>query len=230
MIRQLVRWSVLPLLPLLVPLVACGNQMDTVAVEDRIKADIERQGRRLSLREVRCPAGVTRQAGAFFRCVGELEPEGTFTINVTQQDNQGTVTWEVPNSKVMLNLAKVEERLQQGLSEALGQPSLVDCGEAIYRANQPGDQFECRVVGGLTDGTDRIHAIWVKVDATGNLDWQELRDSRSMATERPQARPSSTSPSRAAASDLPASDGMTTPRSSKANPSSAPSPPGGTQY
>ncbi|HIK44509.1 MAG TPA: DUF4333 domain-containing protein [Leptolyngbyaceae cyanobacterium M65_K2018_010] len=160
---------------------ACGNRLDPTDLEATIKADIERQGRRLSLKEVRCPTNVTRQAGAYFRCVGVLDPEGPFTINVTQQDSQGTVTWDVPNSKVLLNLLKVEASLQQGLSQATGQRAVIDCGSAIYRVNQPGDRFECQVVGGIIDGADAIHSILVKVDSSGNLDWQELRTSTAVA-------------------------------------------------
>ncbi|NJL49149.1 MAG: hypothetical protein HC929_18880 [Leptolyngbyaceae cyanobacterium SM2_5_2] len=162
-------------------LTACSNRLDTANTEAMIKADIERQGRRLSLREVRCPTDVTRQAGGFFRCVGELNPEGTFTINVTQQDAQGNVTWDVPNSKVLLNLVKVEESLQTGLAQALGRRALIDCGSVTYRANQPGDRFECQVVGGITDGSSVINSVLVRIDASGNLDWQEMRTSNTLA-------------------------------------------------
>lgn len=215
MLRQCFKLSVLPVMLTVVPLVACGQRLDMTRVEDLIQTDLERQGRRLALREVRCPRDVVPQAGAFFRCVGELDPEGTFTINVTQQDNQGTVTWEVPNSKVILNLAKVEAGLQQGLAEALGQRALVDCGEAIYRVNQPGDRFECRVVGGLTDGDDSISAILVTINATGNLNWQELRDNRSrvattVAAASPQSQPSAT-PANRPASGTPSSEAPVTP-------------------
>ncbi len=175
MVRPLSRLSVLVLLLTVAPLAACGNRLNVSVIEDTIKADIERQGRRLALREVRCPTDVTQQAGAFFRCVGELDPEGSFTINVTQQDDQGTVTWDIPNSKALLNLTKVEEGIQQGLVEAIGKQALIDCGEAMYRVNQPGNRFECRVIGGLVDGADTINTVLVTVDATGNLDWQEVR-------------------------------------------------------
>ncbi len=208
------KWSVLSVLLSVVPLVACGQRLDMTTVEDRIQADLERQGRRLALRDVRCPRDVVPQSGAFFRCVGELDPEGTFTINVTQQDDRGTVTWDVPNSKVILSLPKVEAGIQQGLAEALGQRALVDCGEAIYRVNQPGDRFECRVVGGLTDGADSISAVLVTINGTGNLGWQELRASRSIAAavaeERLQAQPSATSTD-SPASGAPSPDTMATP-------------------
>lgn len=156
-------------------LTACGNRLDTEAVEGMIKADIERQGRRLSLQAVRCPSDVTRQAEAYFRCVGELDPEGTFTINVTQQDSQGNVTWEVPNSKVLLNLPQVEDRIQQGLFQVYGQRALIDCGTATYRVNQPGDRFQCQVIGGLETDTSPIESVLVSITADGNLTWQEIQ-------------------------------------------------------
>ena len=172
------RWAspaVWPLALGALALSACGNRLDNTAVEAAIQADIERQGRRLSLLAVRCPTDVTRQAGAYFRCVGELDPEGTFTINVTQQDDQGNVTWEVPNSKVMLNLPKVEETIQQGLSEVYGRRALIDCGTATYRVNQPGDRFQCQVVGGLETGGGSLESVLVSIDPDGDLSWQELQ-------------------------------------------------------
>ena len=156
-------------------LTACGNRLDTGSTEALIKADIERQGRRLSLKAVRCPSDVTRQAEAYFRCVGELDPEGTFTINVTQLDSQGNVTWEVPNSKVLLNLPKVEDTIQQGLSQVYGRRALIDCGTATYRVNQPGDRFQCQVVGGLETDTATIESVLVSITADGNLTWQETQ-------------------------------------------------------
>ena len=159
----------------------CSNRLDTGAVETTLKADIERQGRRLSLNAVRCPSDVTRQAGAYFRCVGELNPEGTFTINVTQQDTQGTITWEVPNSKALLNLPKVEDSIQQGLAKAFGKRALIDCGTATYRVNLPGDRFQCQVVGGIEAEATSIQSVLVSIDPDGNLSWQELRASPALA-------------------------------------------------
>lgn len=173
--RRSLGWSRYLIWPLALSLTACGNRLDTAAVESAIKADIERQGRRLSLKAVLCPGDVKRQAEAYFRCVGEVDPEGTFTINVTQQDSEGNVTWEVPNSKALLNLPKVEDSIQQGLSQAYGQRAQIDCGSATYRVNQPGDRFECQVVGGVTTDTSTITAVLVSIDSDGNLSWQEMQ-------------------------------------------------------
>ncbi|HEY9881231.1 MAG TPA: hypothetical protein V6D29_22440 [Leptolyngbyaceae cyanobacterium] len=156
-------------------LTACSNRLNTSEVESAIKSDIERQGRRLTLKEVRCPSDVSRQPNGFFRCVGELKPEGTFTINVVQVDNKGTVEWDVPNSKVMLNLVKVENQIQDDLTKATNKQALIDCGSDVYRANQTGDRFECQIVGGMTVGTDKIETVLVSIASDGNLTWQEIR-------------------------------------------------------
>lgn len=156
-------------------LTACSNRLNTSQVEDRIKADIERQGRRLTLADVRCPNNILQQEGASFRCVGELKPEGTFPINVVQQDASGTVEWDVPNSNSMLNLVRVEAKIQEGLTKALGKRATIDCGSEVYRPNVAGDRFECQVVGGLTVGSELIPAVLVKTEADGNLKWQEIR-------------------------------------------------------
>ncbi|MEB3314450.1 MAG: DUF4333 domain-containing protein [Cyanobacteriota bacterium] len=160
-------------------LTACGSGLDARQVEGLIQADLERQGRRLSLKEVQCPTDLPRQAGATFRCVGQLDPEGSFTINVTQGDEPGQVTWDVPNSSTLINLAKVETSIQQGLGKALGKAAVIDCGSATYRINQPGDRFQCQIVGGLTDGPDQLEAVLVTIDPKGNLDWREIRPDRS---------------------------------------------------
>lgn len=186
-------------------LTACGSRLGTTDIESTIKADIERQGRRLSLRAVRCPSDISRQAGAYFRCVGELDPEGTFTINVTQQDAEGNVIWEVPNSKVLLNLPTVEDTIQQGLSQTFGKRAVIDCGTAVYRVNQPGDRFQCQVVGGIETDSSKIESVLVRIDSDGNLNWQELQSTAvtalsSVVSSAPATAPSADQPQAAPAS------------------------------
>ncbi|MBD2107756.1 DUF4333 domain-containing protein [Nodosilinea sp. FACHB-13] len=184
--------------PLVLGLAACGNRLDTAEVESAIQADIERQGRRLSLKAVLCPKDVSRQAEAYFRCVGEVDGGGTFTINVIQQDNQGNVTWEIPNSKALLNLPKVEDSIQQELSQAYSQRAQIDCGSATYRVNQPGDRFECQVVGGVTTDTSTITAVLVSIDPDSDLNWQE-QTAAPRASLQAIAAPGSSSPTGTAA-------------------------------
>jgi len=159
----------------LVALTGCFNRLNTRAVEQEIEAEIESQSRRLSLAEVRCPRDVYRKQGAYFRCVAYLRPEGEFTINVVQEDNQGTLTWDIPNSSVILNMAKVEEKIQEEFVQQFSKRATVNCGE-LYRVNQPGEEFECEVVGGVVLGQAVVNNLVVKVDPEGNLNWYEERE------------------------------------------------------
>lgn len=159
----------------LLTLTGCFNRLDTTAVEREIEAEIESQSHRLSLAEVRCPRDVYRQSGAYFRCVAYLRPEGEFTINVVQQDAQGSIAWDIPNSAVILNMAKVEDQLQQDFAQAFAKRATINCGD-LYRLNQPGEEFECAVVGGVTVEQDQVTALVVKVDPEGNLNWYERRE------------------------------------------------------
>ncbi len=162
-------------------LTGCFNRLDTIAIGQEIEAEIESQSRRLSLAEVRCPTNVAKQSGAYFRCVGYLRPEGEFTINVVQQDAQGSIAWDVPSSAVILNMAKVEDTLQQDFAQAFAKRANVDCG-ALYRLNQPGTEFECEVVGGVVLDAEQIMTLVVKVDPDGNLNWYEVREAIAPAT------------------------------------------------
>ena len=68
-------------------------------MEQAIKTDIERNGRRLTVKKVVCPQQVTIAPEGYFRCGGELEGiEGAFTAIVQQVDSQGTVQWQIPHS------------------------------------------------------------------------------------------------------------------------------------
>lgn len=157
----------------LVLLSSCSRHLNISRIETNIQDDIERQGRRLTLKGVICPNRVVKQTEAYFRCVGELPDGGQFTINVIQQDDQGSVIWDVPSSKVLINLASLEKTIQEDIRDAVGRGLVVDCGDT-YRVNKRGDSFECDVVGAGTVAAGRVESILVKVNGESNLEWQEV--------------------------------------------------------
>ncbi|MGD1855891.1 MAG: DUF4333 domain-containing protein [Leptolyngbyaceae cyanobacterium] len=152
---------------------SCTQHLNMSRIENRIQDDIERQGRRLTLKTVICPNRVAKQADAYFRCVGELPDGAQFTINVIQQDNEGNVVWDVPSSKVLINLASLEETIQAETKAAVGRSLAIDCIDT-YRASKRGDTFECNVVGTGTVPTGRVESVLVKVSGSGDLEWQEI--------------------------------------------------------
>ncbi len=195
-------------------LTGCFNRLDTIAIQQEIEAEIESQSRRLSLAEVRCPTNIPKQAGAYFRCVGYLRPEGEFTINVVQQDAQGSIEWDVPSSAVILNLAKVEDQIQQDFAQAFAKRANIDCG-ALYRLNQPGAEFECEVVGGVVLDAEQITTVVVQVDPDGNLNWYEMREAIAPVTNV--ANPSAEDSPDATGNSQPAANDRTAPSASANN-------------
>ncbi|MEO0351536.1 MAG: DUF4333 domain-containing protein [Cyanobacteria bacterium P01_A01_bin.15] len=157
----------------LVALSSCSRYINVSQVETNIQADIERQGRRLSLTSVICPNRVAKQAEAYFRCVGELPDGGQFTVNVIQQDDEGTLSWDVPSSKALINLASLEETIQAEIRQTLGKRLVIDCRDT-YRVNRRGDSFECDVVGTGAIASGRVDSVLVRVNGTGDLEWQEM--------------------------------------------------------
>ncbi|ESA34491.1 hypothetical protein N836_16480 [Leptolyngbya sp. Heron Island J] len=189
----------------LIFLSSCSRHLNMSRIEADIQDDIERQGRRLTLKDVICPNRVVKQAEAYFRCVGELPAGGQFTINVIQQDDQGTVIWDVPSSKVLINLAALEEKIQAEIREAVGKSLVVNCRDT-YRINQRGDSFECDVVGDGTIAAGRVESVLVKVNGESNLEWQEVIIGAIPVTENAPAAVGSSAPPSEARPDATAAE------------------------
>ena len=205
----------------LVLLSSCSRHLNMSRIETDIQDDIERQGRRLTLKDVICPNSVVKQAEAYFRCVGELPDGGQFTINVIQQDDQGSVIWDVPSSKALINLASLEEAIQEDIREAVGRSLVVDCGDT-YRVNKRGDSFECDVVGAGIVAAGRVESVLVKVNGESNLEWQEVIIGAVPVPGTPATDPAGTPPSGTApASDVPTADVPPDTSTAASNPSSS---------
>ena len=69
------------------------EMLDTDGLEQELKQQIESQTG-TKMRTVDCPT-VELEAGATFDCVAEDRSDTTYTIVVTQTDDQGNVDWEV---------------------------------------------------------------------------------------------------------------------------------------
>lgn len=73
---------------------ACTKTLDTGGLEDQLKKQIEQQTP-TTITSVDCPADVEVKKGGTFECTAVEESGATFTIKVTQTDDQGNVEWEV---------------------------------------------------------------------------------------------------------------------------------------
>jgi hypothetical protein len=91
-----VRFARVVALAMLVMLAAgCTRVLDKQGLEAQLAADLQASGPALT---VRCPDGVKAQVGATFQCTA-TDPDGSsFTITVTQTDDQGNVTWALTSA------------------------------------------------------------------------------------------------------------------------------------
>jgi hypothetical protein len=210
------------LLVVLTALASCRRGLQTEAIEMAILQDLKTQGE-ITVVSIHCPRNVQPTVGEAFNCLGNLESESTFLVQVTPQDEEGTVEWEIPNSKGLLNLAMLETYFQEEIASELGIEPMIDCG-GTYRVNRPGDSFECAVVEAIappeqadsaspadsadpasstsqTEPADPVLVeVVVNVDQQGNVNWQQVRRARtaqataSANTDASTAAPATDSP------------------------------------
>jgi hypothetical protein len=155
-------------------LAGCGNQwLDIDRIEAGIQQEIEARGG-VPVKEVFCPNPVAIAPGETFECDGELSQGGFFKVTVRQEDELGNVSWEIPNSRSLLNLEELERHFQAELAVETESFPLVDCG-GVYRLNQPGSSFECQVSNAIARDQSRIEAIEVQIDTRGDVSWQQIR-------------------------------------------------------
>ncbi|MGZ8631755.1 MAG: DUF4333 domain-containing protein [Actinomycetota bacterium] len=77
---------------------ACTKTLDTDGLEGQLKSQFEEQTGTV-LASVDCPADVEVETGGTFTCTATEEESGTsFTLKVTQTDDQGNVDWEVSDA------------------------------------------------------------------------------------------------------------------------------------
>lgn len=198
-----------------IALSSCAKTLESSKIEETIKADLNKQNG-LSIKSITCPTEVKPEPGKTFECIGELDPDGGFFITVKQEDAQGNVSWEVPSSWRLLNLARLESEFKQKLADkSLSQPK-IDCGGS-YRATKPGDSFECKLVRQIQAKRQKSpqttpqptklppqppkksplqsETIVVRVEPQGTVTWQEVRivePVTSTASNKPSGLPAKT--------------------------------------
>ncbi|MEM0981247.1 MAG: hypothetical protein AAGH78_13350, partial [Cyanobacteria bacterium P01_H01_bin.58] len=65
--------------------------------------------------------------------------------------------------------------IQEDFAQAFAKRAFIDCG-AAYRINQPGERFECQVIGGVELDETQITSLFVRIDPEGNLNWYEVHE------------------------------------------------------
>jgi hypothetical protein len=134
---------------------AC-KQIDKDKLEGKIKDDLATH--KLVIKSVDCPSGRQLKKGDVFGCKVTTDHQ-VFDAKVTQTDDDGTVSYEVPGRAVN------EKAVGDGLESRIGGGIDVQCGDqtGIYRK---GDKIKCDTKH--PDGTITI----VFTDDEGSVDVQ----------------------------------------------------------
>jgi hypothetical protein len=171
---------------------ACAPTLNTQQIADTIQQSIIKQGG-ISLKGVICPDRIKPATGQSFECFGELDTGKAVAIAVKQVDSQGTVTWDVPSVRGLLNLTKLETELQNAIKAETGVQPKVQCGSP-FRSAKPGESFECKVLAQVAKKAGQKAAtpvaqpsakagakkkeppdtILVSINSEGNVDWQQV--------------------------------------------------------
>lgn len=83
---------------LAISMAACTKTLDTDGLESQLKSQFEEQTDSV-LASVECPNDVKAEAGGTFECTAEDESGATFTLTITQVNDQGRVDWEVTDAR-----------------------------------------------------------------------------------------------------------------------------------
>jgi len=160
------------LLILAVILFGCGGSLTVTSFLDverleRTNADGITAQTGTNVESVACPDEVAMEAGNVFECTVTDESGNTAIVTVTQDDDVGNMTWELPED-TLLDIARVEEVISEGIADQLGVVTAsVECPDEVLI--EAGNDFECTV----TDDQGNTDVVAVtQVDDAGNISWE----------------------------------------------------------
>ncbi len=74
--------------------VACTKTLDSDGLERELKTDLEDE-LPATITSVDCPSDIEVEAGHTFTCTADDDGGASLTLEVTQSDDKGNVTWEL---------------------------------------------------------------------------------------------------------------------------------------
>jgi len=131
----------------------------------------------VSVQSVACPETRKSKAGDVFDCHARVEEVGRLTVAVTQKDDDGNIAWTVTKTEGLLDLAKLEAQIVEGLTaHSHGAEVEVSCG-GQFRGIKVGETFECR---GEDSSGEKIKVQVTVEDSDGNVHWKVVEDSTAL--------------------------------------------------
>lgn len=178
------RWGAIALFGCIgMGLMSCGPRLKTEAISAQIYEEFSQQ-KDVDIETVICPAQVKPEIGQVFHCAGKIDRDTFFAIVVEQVDDAENVVWDIPHSRQLINLAKLEAYFTQAIGRSLGSFPTVDCG-GQYRINREGERFDCAVDEPVIVNDRQLETIQVKLDSLGNVNWHQVRNLIPPDTEDP---------------------------------------------
>jgi hypothetical protein len=147
-------------------LVGCQQHLDLDNLKGIVSQGIQDQ-LGLVVSSVECPEQVMIESGNTFDCTASPEGGGELAVKITQNDDEGNVTWEVVDMEGILDLGLLVGQIESGLAQQAQIQATVDCG-GKFRATKVGETFQCSVL----DAAGNRGTVTVTVnDAEGNVSW-----------------------------------------------------------
>ncbi len=140
-----------------------SSTLDTASLQDKVTTQITEQVG--GTWTVVCPEDVPISTGATFTCTATDEAGATSTVTVTQTDDQGNVTWEIPSTG--LDTALLQTSVADELASQVGGTWTVVCPADI--AMDKGATFTCDATN--ADGETATIGV-TQTDDEGNVTWE----------------------------------------------------------
>jgi Domain of unknown function (DUF4333) len=143
-------------------LAGCSTSIDVDTLEQSVQTGLAEQlGGEWT---VQCPDSMEVQAGLTTNCMATSAEGEAVDVNVTQTDDQGNVTWEVPATGI--DVAAVESSVAADLAAQVGGEWTVQCPDDIPL--EKGLTANCSATS--ADGQSTMIDV-TQTDDQGNVTW-----------------------------------------------------------
>ena len=144
-------------------LAGCSSSIDVADLETKVQDGLAEQVG--GTWTVECPDSMEVQAGLTTNCAATSDTGETIQVDITQDDDQGNVTWEVPSTG--LDVDKLESTIAADISAQVGGEWTVECPDDIPQ--EAGLTANCNASS--ADGQSVMINI-TQTDDQGNVDWE----------------------------------------------------------
>ncbi|HEC10963.1 MAG TPA: hypothetical protein ENI86_15590 [Acidimicrobiales bacterium] len=150
-------------------LAACGGTSREDELRSQVGDVLRGEFPGIDIGPVNCGDAIDFTPGSSFQCTAKAA-DGLIRTQVTM-DEDGRA--RVVRENALVDLDRVELEVAKDLTEGLGTPIGVDCGDESFRVEEVGASFECRAFA--AENPDDSRGVEVTVDdLSGTIGWRLL--------------------------------------------------------